>query len=425
MKNNFLTTWFRDFRGIMGHELKQIFTDGGVLLIFLVAGLAYPLLYNLVYLNGILEDTSIAVVDDADCPASRRFIREMDATREVSIACKCMNMAEAEQLMQERKVNGIVYFPSDFGEKLARMETATLSLYADMGSFLYYKNALMAANFVMLHEIGQIQLERYSLTGMTAQDAAQSIKPMGYEENNPYNRAFDYKFFLISAILMIIIQQTMFYGMSLLAGTARERNKSFATLKDRLDSLGVGRVVLGRGAAYWLLYMGIGMYVAFIVPAIFGIPQRGNFWDILILLAFFVADCVFFSMVWSTFITRRESVFLLFLVMSPIALFLTGCSWPTFAIPKFWKWFSYLFPSTFGVQGFINLSTAGGDFAAARLQMMAMTLQTILYYLFANVAIHVENWLIKHREEISQRREQLAARIGIDIEEDARIIAGE
>ena len=425
MKTSYIKTWFKDFWGIFCHEFRQIFSDSGVLLIFLVAGLAYPLLYNVVYLNGILSDTPVAIVDNCDSPDSHRFIREIDATREVEVAAICVNMAEAEKMMQERKVKGIIYFPSDFSKKLARMETATFSVYADMSSFLYYKNALMATNFVMLHEVGQIQMERYSMMGMTEQAAYQSVKPLGYEENNPYNRAFDYSFFLISAILMIIIQQTLFYGMSLLVGTARERNHSFASLPDRLEGHGVGRVVLGRGGAYWLLYLAVGMYIAFIVPAIFGIPQRGQFADVLAMLVFFITDCVFFSMFWSTLITRRESVFILFLAMSPVALFLTGCSWPTVAFPGFWKVFSYIFPSTFGAQGFINLSTAGGDMAAAGMQMRAMILQTIIYFFLACAAIYVENWVLRHKEELRERRERLAKRVGIDSAEDAKIIAGE
>lgn len=421
----YLKNWLADWRNILLHEMKEIFHDGGVLLIFLVAGLAYPLLYNVIYSNGILTDTPIAVVDDAACPDSRRFIREIDATREVKVEAKCMNMQEAERLMQERKVNGIVYFPRDFGERLARMETATLSVYADMSSFLYYKNALIATNFVMLHEIGQIQMERYEFAGMTAQDAYQTTKPVLYDDNNPFNRAFNYSFFLISAILMLIIQQTMFYGMSLLVGTQRERNHSFASLPDRLEGRGMVRVVLGRGGAYWLLYLAIGMYIAFIVPAIFGIPQRGQFGEVLALLLFFITDCVFFSMTWSTLITRRESVFLIFLAISPILLFLTGCSWPTCAFPKFWKLFSYLFPSTFGVQGFINLSTAGGDMQAAGLQMRAMILQTIIYFFLSCACIYAENWVIRHKEKIEERKAELVRRAGIDPEEDARIIAGD
>lgn len=425
MKNTYAKTWIKDFWGIFCHELRQIFSDSGVLLIFLVAGLVYPLLYNLVYLNGILSETPVAIVDNCDSPDSHRFIREIDATREVEVAAKCMNMAEAEKMMQERKVNGIIYFPSDFTEKLARNETSTFSVYADMSSFLYYKNALMATNFVMLHEIGQIQMQRFSSLGMTEQAASQTVKPLGYEDNNPYNRAFNYSFFLISAILMIIIQQTLFYGMSLLVGTARERNRSFASLPDRLEGHGVGRVVMGRGGAYWLLYIAVGMYIAFIVPAIFGIPQRGEFKDVLAMLVFFITDCVFFSMVWSTLITRRESVFILFLAMSPVALFLTGCSWPTFAFPGFWKVFSYIFPSTFGAQGFINLSTAGGEMGAADVQMKAMIIQTVIYFFLACVAVYAENWVLRHKEQIRQRSERIAKRVGIDSAEDAKIIAGE
>ncbi|MBQ8061101.1 MAG: ABC transporter permease [Bacteroidales bacterium] len=423
-KKGYIETWLSNWWDVFSHELRDIFSDGGVLLIFFVAGLAYPLLYNVVYLNGILSETPIAVVDEAACPDSRRFIREIDATREVEVAAKCVNMAEAEKLMQERKVNGIVYFPKDFGEKLARNETATLSLYGDMSSFLYYKNAMIATNFVMLHEIGQIQMERYSLAGMTEQEASQVVKPVGYEDNNPYNRAFDYSFFLISAILMIIIQQTMFYGMSLLVGTRKEKNRNFSSLPAHYGEYGIMRIVLGRGGAYWLLYLGIGLYIAFIVPAIFGLPQRGQFMDILALLLFFVTDCVFFSMTWCTLITRRESVFLLFLAISPICLFLTGCSWPTIAFPKFWKVFSYIFPSTFGVQGYMNLSTAGGDISAAGFQMRTMVVQTIIYFLLACASINHENWVTRHIDTIRDKRDDLAQKVGIDREEDARIIKG-
>ena len=413
---SFVKTWFHNFWDIMLHELRGIFKDGGVLIIFLLGGLGYPIVYSLVYHNGILEDTPIAVVDECGDQYSRRYVREMDATREVSIAYTCMNMDEARQLLQKRKVNGIVYFPSDFGEKIVRGETAKLSIYADMSSFLYYKNLLMSANFVMLDEIKNIQIERFSAAGYSGQTLSQLVEPMKYEDNNPYNRAFSYGIFFLSAALLLVIQQTMFYGMSLRVGTMREESHSPALLPSVVEGSGVGRVVLGRGAAYWLLYMGIGMYVAYIVPAAFGLPQRGDFWDILILLLFFVSDCVLFCSTWSSLITRRETVFVLFLFMSPIALFLTGFSWPTSAFPAFWKYFSYIFPSTFACQAFINLNTAGGDLATVRELIVALAIQTIVYYILSSVAIYVENWIIRHKEKIQEKRQAVEERIEKRIE---------
>ena len=281
----YLGRWLRDTLHIFNLELGAILRDGGVMIIFIVAGFLYPILYNFVYKNGILEDTPIAVVDDAGCSDSRRMIREMDATREIDIAYHCADMEEARDLFQKRKVNGIIWFPSDFGERLTYHETATFSIYADMSSFLYYKNLLMGSEFVMLHEVNQIKIERLSFDGLTDQQADASVHAVRYEDVNPYNRAFSYSIFLISAILLLIIQQVMFYGMSMSVGTMREENRSFATLPDTLLGRGVGRVVLGRGAVYWLIFMIIGIYVACIVPAMFRFPQRGSFWDILVLLA--------------------------------------------------------------------------------------------------------------------------------------------
>lgn len=387
----YLKKWLSDFRSIAQRELGQIFSDSGVLLIFFIAGLAYPLLYNFVYLNGTYDDMPIAVVDNADCYESREFIRECDATRELRVEYKCTDMNEARMLMEQRKVKGIMMFPRDFGEKMAYKETATLSVYCDMSSFFYYKCLLMGANHVMLQEMGDIQLMRYTDAGMTDQEAAQLVQAVPYEENNPYNPAFSYSIFLISVILLIIIQQTMFYGMSLLQGTMRERGSSFSLIPGMESRRGALRIVFGRGCAYWLIYMAVGLYIAVIVPALFGVPQRGEFWDVVLLILIFVTDCVFFSLTWSSFITRRESVFVLFLFMSPICVFLTGTSWPVSAMPEFWKLFSYIFPSTFGAQAFINISTAGGDLLNARGQLIHMVIQTDVYFVLAAVLIYLEN----------------------------------
>ena len=412
MKETYARKWFRDALGIFNLELGRLLRDGGVMIIFVVAGFLYPILYNFVYKNGVLEDTPIAVVDDSGCSDSRRMIREMDATREIDIAYRCTDMQEARDLFKDRKVNGIIYFPDDFGDRLARKETAIFSIYADMSSFLYYKNLHMGTEFVMLHEINDIKIERLRFDGLTDEQADATVNTVLYDDSNPWNRAFSYSIFLISAILMLIIQQVMFYGMSMSVGTMREENRSFASLPDTLSGQGVGRVVLGRGAVYWLIFMIIGIYVCVIVPAMFGFPQRGSFRDILVLLSVFVTVCVFFCMSWSTLVTRRESAFLLFLCMSPVCIFLTGCSWPTTAFPTFWKWFSYLFPSTFGCQAFINLNTAGADLEIVAPQLRALCVQGIAYFVAACGAVYVENSVIKRKDRIEEVRKDVEQRIG-------------
>jgi len=83
------------------------------------------------------------------------------------------------------------------------------------------------------------------------------------------------------------------------------------------------------------------------------------------------------------------------------------------------------FGETFGCKAFINLNTAGGDLSAARLPIMCLTLQAIIYYALSCVSIFVENWIIQHRKEILVRRDKIAQKFGHDLEETSYIIGGE
>lgn len=385
---SYISKWFHDVWNIFTRELRLIGRDNGVMLIFCFAGLVYPLLYNWIYHDGVVDEMPVAVVDNSRGSYSRRYVQKFDATRECAIAYDCVSMAEAEELMKEQKVHGILYIPSDFDSRLALGEQATLSTYADMSTFLYYKNMTIASNLVMLDEVHQIQAEHYAAKGFTGQDAVQLIEPVQYDDARLYNPNISFTMFFIYMALMMILQQVMFYGSSTLAGTLREEGRSFAQLVE--GGHGMGRIVLGRGAAYFLVFLFLGAYGAVLVPHLFHLPMHAAWWDMMLFLAFFVADIIVFSFTWSSGIYKRETVLVLLLFVSPIAVFLTGFTWPTENFPIFWRIVSYVFPTTFGCRAYMTLSQTGSLSAIAP-ELWAMTLQTVVYYILASAAILVEN----------------------------------
>lgn len=393
---NYVSNWFRDIWNIFVNELRLIGRDNGVMLIFCFAGLVYPVLYNFIYHDGVVDDMPVAVVDDSRGSYSRRYVQKFDATRECAIAYDCVSMAEAEELMKEQKVHGILYFPSDFDTRLVRGEQAALSTYADMSTFLYYKNMTIASNLVMLDEVHQIQAEHYAAAGFTGQDAVQLIEPVRYDDARRYNPNISFTMFFIYMALMMILQQVMFYGSSTLAGTLREEGRSFARLENG-NGRGVGRIVLGRGGAYFLIFLFLGVYGAMLIPNLFHMPMHTDWWDMVLFLAFFVADIIFFSFTWSSAITKRETVLVLLLFVSPIAVFLTGFTWPTENIPAFWRMVSYIFPTTFGCRAYMTLSQTGSLLSIAP-ELWAITIQTMVYYFLASVAVYVENLYISRKE---------------------------
>ena len=392
----YVRKWFHDLWNIFTQELRLIGRDNGVMLIFCFAGLVYPILYNYIYHDGVVDEMSVAVVDLSHGSYSRRYVQKFDATRECAIAYDCVSMAEAEELMKQQKVHGILYIPSDFDTRLEQGEQAMLSTYADMSTFLYYKNMTIASNLVMLDEVHQIQAEHYAAAGFTGQDAVQLIEPIGYDDARLYNPNISFTMFFIYMALMMILQQVMFYGSSTLAGTLREEGRSFAQL---CGGHGMGRVVLGRGAAYFFIFLFLGAYGAILVPHLFHLPQHAAWWDLMIFLAFFVADIVFFSFTWSSGITKRETVLVLLLFVSPIAVFLTGFTWPTENFPLLWRVVSYVFPTTFGCRAYMTL-TQTGSLSAIAPEIEAMTIQTAVYYFLSSAAIFAENRLLKRKNTV-------------------------
>ena len=388
--HTYLGQWFRDAWGIFVNELRMIVRDNGVMLIFCFAGLVYPLLYNWIYGYGVVDEMPVAVVDLSGGSYSRRYVRELDATRECAVAFDCGSLEEAKRLLEEQKVHGIVCIPADFDGKLNRMEQAVISTYSDMSTFLYYKNMTLATNQVMLDEVHRIQTERYAAAGYVGEDAVQLIEPVQYDSFLQFNPTISFTMFFVYMAMMMILQQVMFYGSSTLAGSLREEGRSFASLTENLSGHGMGRIVLGRGFAYYLIFIFLGVFGTLLVPWLFHLPMHCRWWEVLVLLLFYVADIIFFSFTWSSAIAKRETVLVLLLFVTPIAVFLTGFTWPTSNFPVFWRVLSYVFPSTFGCRGFMTLCNSGTLEAIAP-EIRALTIQTVSYFVLASVAARVEN----------------------------------
>lgn len=363
-------------------ECRNICKDSGVVLIFFVAGIAYPVLYNYVYYNESVYDIPVAVVDLSASSDSRRFVQKLEATKEVEVV-NCMNMDQAQALMTSRDVHGILLIPEDYHIKLAHKEQATISSYLNMACFIIYKNIALAVNYVMLDETKGIQIQRYAAGGIVGEKADQLVTALPYEENTLYNPGNGFGSFFLPALLIIIIHQTLFFGVGMLAGTAREENRNRKLYPNHHTRQGIYRIVFGKAAAYLFIYSFLTTYITILIPRIFNLPHLGSPWDIYRIMFPFLLATIFFSMSFAVVIKNRETGMVMFLFFSIILLFLSGFSWPVTNMPPFWKYFSYLFPSTFGVQSYIKINTMGADIGQVRFEYLAMWIQAGVYFLTA------------------------------------------
>ena len=355
-------------------ELKRIFRDPGVTVIFIVATLIYPLIYKGIYWNEQITNVPVAVVDLSNSAQSRAFLHRWNATPDIQLTHTCTSMAEAEQLLRDQKVHGIIYFPRDFAQQLADpLGQAHISLYCDMSSFLYMKAIYLSCNQVMLESMRNIQIDRYEQMGMDKEFAWALVQDAPYHETALCSPTGGYGSFLIPAVLMLILHQTLFFGICMLGGTAREEN---------LDQYSFSSLV-GRACAYFVIYYGLATILLGFLPRLFDIPHIGSIGDILLLIAPYLLAVIFFSMCVSVFIRNRESGLLLLVSSSLIFLFMAGISWPKEMMPEAWWYIACCIPYTWGAHAFIHINSMGASLALCGREYIALWILAAVYFALA------------------------------------------
>lgn len=360
-------------------ELKAVFKDQGVLIFFLLVPLAYPLLYAFIYTGEVVREVPAAVVDMNKSTLSREFIRKVDATPDVKIQSHCADMEEAKLLLKESKVYGVIYIPESFSSDITKGIQAQVTLYCDMSGMLYYKAILTASTEVSLKMNKAIKAKRAGNT--TDRQDEISATPITYEAVNLFNPQAGYASFLLPAVLILIIQQTLLLGVGLSAGTARENNRFRDLVPLSRQYQGTLRIVLGKSSAYFIIYAIVSAYILCVVPKIFSLVQIAQAGTLAAFILPYVLSCIFFAMTCSIFIHHREACMMIYVFTSVPLLFISGVSWPGSAIPAFWRVISWLFPSTFGINGYIAINSMGATLDQVLPEFRALWVQTGVYFL--------------------------------------------
>ena len=369
----------KDVFYIWAKEMRQTFTDEGVLIFFFIVPIFYPLLYSWAYSNEVVRDVPVAIVDLSHSHQSRQFIRQFDASPNTKAAYYCSSIEEARELVGKQVVHGVLYFPPDFQTLTNRMEQTHVSVYCDMSLMLTYKAIFQTAQEVASDMNTKLQI---AMSGnYTDREDEISTHPLAFDEVPVFNPTGGYGSFLIPAVLILIIQQTLLLGIGLAAGTARETNRYRDLVPVSRHYNGVFRIVFGKLLAYFMIFCVIAAYLTIIVPRLFGFTTLLSAGPLIGLLLPFILASIFFGMMLSCVVRYRENVILLVIFSSLPFLFISGVSWPQSSVPGVWRGISILIPSTFGIRGFIRLNTMGATLSDIRLEYRALWIQTFVYFI--------------------------------------------
>lgn len=373
-------------------ELKVVFSDAAVILLFFIVPLAYPVLYSFIYNNEVAHEVKVIVVDDSHSALSREFKRKVDATADVKVVGYATDMEEAREALRRKEAYGIMYIPSDFSQKINTQQQTSVSVYADMSSLLFYKAMLLSATEVSLDMGADIRVAETG--GGSQEEEATTRQTVENEWVVLYNTQNGFASFLVPAILILIIQQTLMLGIATIVGTHNDK-KRFTIASHTAEGKNVGalKLTIGKAFCYASLYMVISAWVLRVVPYIFKFPQIGDPLTIAVFLMPFLLAATFFGMTLSYFCSQREFGMLLFVFTSVIFIFISGISWPWTAIPAPIQSIAYVIPSTPGIHGFIKINTMGATLRDVWPEYITLWIHSAVYCL---TAVLMYKWWIKN-----------------------------
>ena len=371
--SNLLHVWY--------DEMMHVTHSFGLIIFCFLVPLAYPLLYAFVYTNETVREVPIVVVDECHSTLSREFSRKVDATTEVEVRFHS-DLAQAQELLRREEAYAILRIPSSFERDLSRGDQTYVALYSDMRCMLYYKAALLAASNVSLDMNSDIKVTRY-LHGTTDRQEEVIKAPVTNSYVPLYNPQSGVASFLIPSVLMLMIQQLLFLTIGTSMGIWREQNHGIGIPQDNPWYRHPVSIVLGKATFYFPLFMLVAVYMYAGVTDWFQLLSLGDYVTFLVFITPYVLASIFMGISMSAWIHRGEDAMLLYIFMSVPLLFLSGMSWPVASEPLFWRCVSWLFPSTFGMHGYVRIMGTCASLSQVAFEFRGLWLQCGVYFLTA------------------------------------------
>jgi ABC-2 type transport system permease protein len=363
-------------RAIVG-ELRRVLTDRGVKGLMILAPLLYGAFYPQPYLGQTLRHIPIAVVDLDRTELSRSLIMNLNADEAVEVAVRADTLAEAQEELFRRHVFGIIEIPAGTTRDFLKGKPARLPAHVDSAYFLVFSRALQgivesAATLTLAAATHDARGE-----GVGGQLIA-LVSPATILPVPLFNPTGGYASYVVPAAFVLILQQTLLMGASMLGGVAFETG-GWTAQRARTSAV----AVFGNAIAHLLIYVPALLLFLVVLPRIYGFSALGRVPDLFLFAVTFILTTSLFGQAVGSWFKHRETPVLLFIAATLPQFFLVGLSWPVEAVPPILRDFGRVFPSEAAIDGMVRINQMGATFHDVLGDWTALIWLAAAYYLIA------------------------------------------
>ena len=378
--SNNIKAGLNNISSIILNEFKTISGSFAIVLVLMGGIFMYGLLYNYMYAPDVVRNVPVVVVDNSKTELSREYIRLLNATPQVDVIATGEDYPQAQELMTMDEAAGILYLPYDFTDRVSRGDESVFIMYETTNAFLNYLAMQEASAGSMLALNDRYRPEMVVFLPSQAAAQLSVAKPINVAGTALYNYTEGYGTYLIPAVLIVIMFQTLLMVIGMVSGEERQ----FKLLQVYRPTFGqAGRLVIGKTFVYMMLYAVFSLFLLGLIPLIFDLPDIGNVWNIIMLLIPFLMATSFFGLTASVIFTDSDAPLLMIAFFSVGLIFLSGVSYPLELMPWYWKLSHFLIPAAPATLAYVKLNSMGASMAEIHTEYVTLWVQCAVYFVLA------------------------------------------
>lgn len=368
-------------------ELRAILSDKAVLGVFISTGFIVMVLYAYIYSKEVVREIPVAVVDEDNSAMSRQYIQMLDATEQVQVMPGFYSMPQAEDAFFKREVKGVLYIPDSFSEDVRKGRQADVAVHADASYMLYYRQVLTAVTYVNAYYSAGIDLKKLMAAGYSEEQARAINSPVAYNVVTLYNPASGYGTYIIPMVTALVVQVVLLMAIGILGGSRRESSQHHFLFPRALKRGGTIPILFGKASVYAILYALLLVLQLGLVFTFFEIPVRAGLGDLFLFMLPYFLSVVFLGIFLTGLFRYREDAIMGLIFTTLPMLMLSGLSYPIEGFPPFFQKLSWVFPSTWGVRGFVKLTQMGVPLQDVAGEWQALWWQALVYFILASMVL--------------------------------------
>ena len=353
-----------EFRSVMTNPVVVLTVFGGVVF--------YSFLYPLPYAQQTPREQPIAIVNLDGSQTSLTLERMVDATPQVKVVTRLHTIADAKQAFLNREITGFLVIPEHFYKDLMLGSSPTLAYAADASYFLVYGTVVEGLATAGGTLGAEVKVSKMVIDGVPLSMASHDYSAIKLNMKPTFNPTMGYIEYVVPAVFVLILQQTLIMAIGLQTGTQRHGRGYWSQVP-------TGALLFARTVVFVAIYYLLSAYYFGFSFERLNVNHIANSRELLTLLLPFLLGCCGLGMWLGYLLPRRELVTLVVLVSSMPLIFLAGFIWPVESIPAPLLWFADLSPSTWAIKGFLALNQMGATWQQVAKHWTALWVLTVLW----------------------------------------------